>query len=59
MIWAFLFGIALGLISPRARMYAQVCDHFIKAMRRKEKRIYKLIIEKNRLRKELESRPKN
>lgn len=56
MIWIFLLGIAIGLIGPHAKLYCSVCDHFYKAMWRKEKRIHKLILEKNRLEKELKSR---
>lgn len=56
MIWSFLLGIAVGLLGPHVWLYAKTVDLFYSAMRRKEKRIHKLMLEKNKLEKELKSR---
>lgn len=48
---ALIIGFICGVFTPHAHVYAKVCDHFIKCMRKRDKQIHDLMIERNKLKK--------
>lgn len=51
MILAFIFGVLLGN-ATKARLYAAVCDHFTKVLKRLLKKCHSLMLENNRIKKQ-------
>jgi len=46
-------GILIGYLIPHYKIYTMLCNHFCASMRKRTQKINELMIENNRLRKQL------
>lgn len=47
----YIVGFISGVFMPHANIYAKVCDHFLKCMRKRDKQIHDLMVERHKLKK--------